>query len=196
MHSIYEVYSTLDHACILSIVFTSTVFCIRRRTGRQAGQWVGGVVPEVRWYPGLVLGNWKGMAEDEFVEYGTLGDFIEDVWGPGIDLVEKYRCTTSPGDYRMWFRDVMHELTGVNRWYEITSGRSLRGYRAIDVYMHIGSYPKQPEEEEAWYLLNVMQPPDARRRIPPEQWYRSLEWVSYGQKKAIDRWYITLPSRL
>ena len=191
----YEVYSTLDHACILSIVFTSTVLCIRRRTGRQAGQWVGGVVPEVRWYPGLVPGNWKGMAEDKFVEYGTLGNFIQDVWGPGIDL-EKYRCTTSPGDYRMWFRDVMHELTGVNRWYEITSGRSLRGYRAIDVYMHIGSYPKQPEEEEACYLLNVTQPPAARRRIPPEQWYRSLEWVSYGQKKAIDRWYITLPSRL
>ena len=113
-----------------------------------------GVVPKVRFYPGLVPGNWKGMAEDKFVEYGTLGNFIQDVCEPGIDL-EKYRCTTSPGDYRMWFRNVMHGLTNENCWYQITSGRSLRGYRAIDVYMHILSYGKQPEEKEAWYLLNV-----------------------------------------
>ena len=173
-----------------------TMLCIRRHTGRQAGQWAGGVVPEVRWYPGLVPGNWKGMAEDKFVEYGTLGNFIQDVCEPGIDL-EKYCCTTSPGDYRMKLREVMYGLLHVDRWYEITSGRSLRGYRAIDVYMQIGSYPKQPQEEEAWYLLNVTEPPDARCRIPPEQWYRSLHWVSYGQKKAIDQWYIMpIASRL
>ena len=150
---------------------------------------MGGVVPEVLWYPGLVPGNWKGMAEDKFVEYGTLGNFIQDVCEPGIDF-EKYRCTTSPGDYRMWLRNVMHGFTNVYCCYEITSGRSLRGYRAIDVYMHTGSHSKQPQEEEAWYLLNVTEPPEERVRIPPEEWYRCSEWVSYGQRKAIDRWYI------
>ena len=170
------------------------MLCIRRRTGRQAGQWVGGVVPEVLWYPGLVLGNWKGMAEDKFVEYGILGDFIQEVWQEWD--VEKYRFTTSKGDYRMVFRAVIHQLFEVDCWYEITCGRSLRGYRAIDLYMNIGSYRKQPEEKEAWYLLNVSQPPAARSLIPPEQWYRSLEWVSYGQRNAIDRWYITPRSRL
>ena len=149
----------------------------------------------MRWYAGLVPGNFKGMAEEKYVEYGTFGNFIQQVCKVDIDL-EKYRGITSPGDYRMKLREFIYCMIDVHCWYEVTSARSLRGYRAIDVYMHIGSYPKQPEEEEAWYLLNATQPPDARRRIPPEQWYRSLEWVSYGQKKAIDRWYITLPSRL
>ena len=162
---------------------------------RQASrQWVVGVVPEARWYRGLVPGNWKGMAED-FVEYGTLGDFIQDVCEIPV-YSGKYRITSSPGDYRMFFRKIMHGITNENCWYEITSGRSLRGYRAIDVYMHIGSYSKEPPEEEAWYLLNVTEPPNERGRIPPEEWYRCLEWVSYGQRKAIDRWYITPHSRL
>ena len=155
-----------------------------------------GVAPKVRFYPGLVPGNWKGMAEDQFVEYGILGMFLLEYVCESIIDIEKYQDTTSPGDYRMWFRNVMHGLTNENCWYEITSGRSLRGYRAIDVYMHTGSHSKQPQEEEAWYLLNVTEPPEERVRIPPEEWYRCLEWVSYGQKKAIDRWYIKPNSRL
>ena len=125
------------------------------------------------------------MAETKYVDYGNLGNFMQDEYGnfgsSGI---------TSPGDYRMKLREVIHDVMRVGRWYEVTSGRSLRGYRAIDVYIQIGSYPQPPQTEGAWYVLNLTLPPDSRPSIPPEHWYKVSHWVAYGQRHAIDQWYV------
>ena len=60
---------------------------------------------------------------------------------------------------------------------------------AVGVYMQIGPYPQPPQKEEAWYLLNVTEPQNARPSIPPEHWYKLSHWVSYGQREAIE-WYV------
>ena len=74
-------------------------------------------------------------------------------------------------------------------WYEVTSGRSLAGYKALDVYVQMCTYLKQ-QQQEAWYLLNVTEPPEGRVSIPPEEWYRCLQWVSMGQKDTTIQWYL------
>ena len=106
-----------------------------------------------------------------------------------------YLCS-QPGEARAPLRELLYRNLGARIWAEITCGRSYAGYKALDLYLQVNTYPSHEEPQEAQYLLNVGMPVHQRPSIGPEQWYLCPQWVSAGQKYGINQWYLSQKSRL
>ena len=151
----------------------------------------GWMLFKVLWYPNQVLLNFKGMADVAAggVFQGTVEEVFDAEWNKRNKPAwrNKYGMPKAGEQYFDLLFVMLHDL-GIPLYILFTSGYSLRGYRALDVYVRPFVYGQYPAEE-AWYMVNAEKPWSQRQMLKSDEWYLcdtlrdSLLWAWLDKQK-------------
>ena len=143
----------------------------------------GWMLFKVFWYPDQVLLNFKGLGDATGgVFKGTVEEVFDVEWNRRNAWRNKYGIPRAGELYDLLF--VMLRDLGIQLYILFTSGYSLRGYRALDVYMRPFVYG-QYHAKEAWYLVNIEKPWSQRQTLKADEWYLCDTFVSWGERESL-----------
>ena len=148
---------------------------------------------EVWHAPGVaVMTLYNGRAHGQC--YGTLEHVMDNIFCPTpaerLAWRERY-CMLLPGpglQHKSYLRQLIYEKAHTKYIHEIFTGLSQHALMGIDLYTRITTLGGPIEPYQAHWVLNISKPPFQRPYVKAMEWWKVLDWTSYGQAIPPNEW--------
>ena len=126
--------------------------------------------------------------------YGTLEEVMDNIFSstPAERLAWRQRyCMLLPGpglQHKSYLRQLIYEKAHTRYIHEVFTGLSQHALMGIDLYTRITTLGGPIEPYQAHWVLNISKPPFQRPYVQAEDWWKILDWTSFGQTIPPNEW--------